>query len=68
MDGLAGSHSIGEFFSAKVDENTKGKNAIPEKAKKLCLIMDEVDGMSGQQDRSGVGELIKVIQQSKVFR
>lgn len=72
MDGVAGSKSIGGFFTAKKDEdennNSKGKNAIttPPPAKKICLIMDEVDGMSGQQDRAGIGELIKVIQKSKV--
>lgn len=34
-------------------------------SKKLCLIMDEVDGMSGG-DRGGVADLIKTIKDSKV--
>jgi len=31
----------------------------------ICLVMDEVDGMSGG-DRGGVGELINIIKASKV--
>ena len=31
----------------------------------ICLVMDEVDGMSGG-DRGGVGELIGIIKTSKV--
>nr|WCZ58484.1 replication factor C subunit 1 [Andalucia godoyi] len=37
---------------------------VPEK-KKVCLIMDEVDGMSGG-DRGGLTELIQLIKSSKV--
>ncbi|XP_064652761.1 replication factor C subunit 1-like [Lineus longissimus] len=35
-------------------------------AAKHCLLMDEVDGMSGNEDRGGMQELIALIKQSKV--
>lgn len=34
--------------------------------KKHCLIMDEVDGMAGNEDRGGVAELIQLIKSSKI--
>ncbi|KAL4217963.1 replication factor C subunit 1 [Mactra antiquata] len=33
---------------------------------KHCLIMDEVDGMSGNEDRGGVAELTNIIKNSKI--
>ncbi|XP_053382559.1 replication factor C subunit 1-like [Mercenaria mercenaria] len=33
---------------------------------KHCLIMDEVDGMSGNEDRGGVGELVNLIKNTKI--
>lgn len=35
-------------------------------SKRHCLIMDEVDGMAGNQDRGGVAELIALIKDSKI--
>lgn len=33
---------------------------------KHCLIMDEVDGMAGNEDRGGIAELIQLIKKTKV--
>ncbi|KAK6010855.1 hypothetical protein OSTOST_24078 [Ostertagia ostertagi] len=33
---------------------------------KHVLIMDEVDGMSGTEDRAGIAELIQIIKESKI--
>jgi len=33
---------------------------------KHCIIMDEVDGMSGNEDRGGVQELIQLIKNSLI--
>jgi hypothetical protein len=35
-------------------------------SKKRLIIMDEVDGMGGNEDRGGVQELIAIIKKSKV--
>lgn len=35
-------------------------------SKKHVLLMDEVDGMAGNEDRGGVQELIQLIKQSRV--
>lgn len=35
-------------------------------SKRHCLIMDEVDGMAGNQDRGGVAELIALIKSSQI--
>lgn len=43
------------------------KTAIDQGSKKLVLIMDEIDGMSGG-DRGGVGALKKIIQTTRVSR
>ena len=34
--------------------------------KKKVLIMDEVDGMAGNEDRGGIGELIQIIKSSSI--
>lgn len=56
---LSGSHQIDQFF---------GKKALPQDNFKVnhVLIMDEVDGMSGNQDRAGISELIQIIKESKI--
>jgi len=33
---------------------------------KHCIIMDEVDGMAGNEDRGGILELINTIKSSKI--
>jgi replication factor C subunit 1 len=49
---LIDNRTISEFFAKK--KNTK-----------ICIIMDEVDGMSAG-DRGGIAELVKMIKQTKV--
>ncbi|XP_071854658.1 replication factor C subunit 1-like isoform X1 [Apostichopus japonicus] len=49
---------LGSFFSSK--PKTKDQHS------KHCLIMDEVDGMSGNEDRGGMQELIQLIKGSRV--
>lgn len=34
--------------------------------KKHCIIMDEVDGMAGNEDRGGIQELIQLIKNSHI--
>ncbi|CAL2045961.1 unnamed protein product [Caenorhabditis brenneri] len=57
---LTGSHQIEEFFGMK--------KSVPQDDSKVhhVLIMDEVDGMSGNQDRAGISELIQIIKESKI--
>ncbi|CAB3396451.1 unnamed protein product [Caenorhabditis bovis] len=57
---LSGSHQIEQFFSVK--------KLVPQDNLKVhhVLIMDEVDGMSGNEDRAGVSELIQIIKESKI--
>lgn len=45
------------LFTGKGQSNTSAKHA---------LVMDEVDGMSGNEDRGGVQELITLIKKSKI--
>ncbi|KAI6230691.1 Replication factor C subunit 1 [Aphelenchoides fujianensis] len=58
------SQKIGDFFrapSAKPTVVAKGGRKITS-----VLIMDEVDGMSGNQDRSGITELIAMIKTAEI--
>lgn len=56
-----GNCSIESFFTIKKD------NKANEMSKeKHCIIMDEVDGMAGNEDRGGVQELINTIKNSKI--
>ncbi|PIC28653.1 hypothetical protein B9Z55_020497 [Caenorhabditis nigoni] len=57
---LSGSHQIEEFFGVK--------KCVPQDNSKVhhVLIMDEVDGMSGNEDRAGISELIQIIKESKI--
>ncbi len=61
---MTGNRSLGEFFSAESDNNNNNNNNNSSK-KKVCLIMDEVDGMSAG-DRGGMAELIQVVKNSKI--
>ncbi|KAK0412766.1 hypothetical protein QR680_006398 [Steinernema hermaphroditum] len=56
---LTGSHQINRMF---------GERKQPVEKDKLThvLIMDEVDGMSGNEDRAGISELIQLIKASRV--
>jgi len=59
----AGQYSIGNIIGKT---HTVGDGQInPEKGKKV-LIMDEVDGMAGNEDRGGIAELIQIIKSSKI--
>ncbi|KYQ93253.1 replication factor C subunit [Tieghemostelium lacteum] len=54
--------SITQFFALP----TKKQNMPPPQPKKICLILDEIDGSSGNEDRGGIAEIINSIKQSKV--
>jgi replication factor C subunit 1 len=56
---LLGSRQVNEFF---VGETPKTGNSQVTHV----LIMDEVDGMSGNQDRAGIAELISMIKTTKI--
>lgn len=45
---------IAEFRSLEDDEGTKGR----------LILMDEIDGLSGQKDRGGLPEFIKILKKS----
>ena len=55
---VAGIHSIGEYFSSATSSNSLASN-------KAVIIMDEVDGMGGNEDRGGMQSLINVIKKTK---
>lgn len=50
-----------DFFSSDSKKETGQRLTA-----KHCLIMDEVDGMAGNEDRGGVSELIQLIKNTKV--
>lgn len=53
--------------SASIDSYLKGKHKLNELNKdKHCIIMDEVDGMAGNEDRGGIQQLIAVIKSTKI--
>ncbi|ELU15704.1 hypothetical protein CAPTEDRAFT_175237 [Capitella teleta] len=50
-------HTLVDFFGGQV---------TPSEGQRHCLVMDEVDGMAGNEDRGGVAELIQLIKNSKI--
>jgi hypothetical protein len=62
---MVNTHSLGEFFSASSSSASKTSSSSATKTRKLVVIMDEVDGMSGNSDRGGMQELLKIIKNSK---
>lgn len=63
VSGATHRHSIGQFFK----KDSLGVEKEFEKGKGMtCVIMDEVDGMSGGADRGGMQELKDIIIKSKV--
>ncbi|XP_071552942.1 replication factor C subunit 1 [Panulirus ornatus] len=54
---LLSNKSLSHYVTSKGEANPSSKHA---------LVMDEVDGMSGNEDRGGVQELIALIKKSKV--
>ncbi|KAK6756934.1 hypothetical protein RB195_015013 [Necator americanus] len=57
---LTESHQIEEYFTS-----LPGRTGSEEEVKH-ALIMDEVDGMSGTEDRAGIAELIQIIKDTKI--
>ncbi|EDQ90530.1 uncharacterized protein MONBRDRAFT_16219, partial [Monosiga brevicollis MX1] len=53
---LTGNKTMTQFYQ-------QGQQAV---VKKTALIFDEVDGMAGNEDRGGVGEIIKLINTTKM--
>lgn len=56
---LLDSRQVNEFFTG--ENPNSGKNQVTH-----VLIMDEVDGMSGNQDRAGIAEMINMIKTTKI--
>ncbi|EDV23604.1 uncharacterized protein TRIADDRAFT_27705, partial [Trichoplax adhaerens] len=55
---------ISEIFNNKSIAGFTAMNN--NKSKRLALVMDEVDGMSGNDDRGGMQELISIIKKTKI--
>lgn len=55
MAEAVGSHSVVDFL-----------REAKESGRKHCLLMDEVDGMAGNEDRGGMAELLQVIKAAKI--
>ena len=49
-----------------MDNLTIGHHAPDPSLPEHCLVMDEVDGMAGNEDRGGIAELIALIKKSKI--
>ena len=50
-----------------MDSYLKGNHKVIDLSKdKHCIIMDEVDGMAGNEDRGGIAELILKLKNSKI--
>ncbi|CAI4231296.1 unnamed protein product [Auanema sp. JU1783] len=58
---LTGSHQIEEYFGKKNSDIHAEDNKVHH-----VLVMDEVDGMSGNEDRAGIAELIQIIKDTKI--
>ena len=56
---------FGKAANTSSSSSSSSSNASTLTAKH-CVIMDEVDGMSGNEDRGGVAELIQLIKRTKV--
>jgi replication factor C subunit 1 len=53
--------------TGSMDSYLKGKHKVTDVSKdQHCIIMDEVDGMAGNEDRGGILELINTIKSSKI--
>ncbi|VDM44937.1 unnamed protein product [Toxocara canis] len=68
---LIGCHQIDEYFvgkSKKAFITSQSRVVSVTKADELShiLIMDEVDGMSGTEDRAGLAELIQMIKETRI--
>uniref|UniRef100_A0A914PI50 Replication factor C subunit 1 n=1 Tax=Panagrolaimus davidi TaxID=227884 RepID=A0A914PI50_9BILA len=59
LSGPPGNRQVNEFFVGETPKT--GNNQVTH-----VLIMDEVDGMSGNQDRAGIAELISMIKTTKI--
>lgn len=57
---LTDSHQIDEYFGRGLKENHDDTKIHH------VLIMDEVDGMSGNEDRAGISELIQIIKDTRI--
>uniref|UniRef100_A0A1I8J9G4 Replication factor C subunit 1 n=1 Tax=Macrostomum lignano TaxID=282301 RepID=A0A1I8J9G4_9PLAT len=55
-----GTFSVGAMFGGG------GGGGGTEEGRRRCIVMDEVDGMAGNEDRGGVAELIQLIKASQV--
>lgn len=62
LGGSTNNLSIEHYFSSQ----SASQSQKTLQNEKHCIIMDEVDGMAGNEDRGGVQELITAIKQSKV--
>ncbi|KAF2073794.1 hypothetical protein CYY_004888 [Polysphondylium violaceum] len=72
LTGASDNKIITSFFSVKKPEDNKKsahileKEAAELKKKKSCIILDEIDGSSGNEDRGGISEIIAMIKKSKI--
>ncbi|CAG5134920.1 unnamed protein product, partial [Candidula unifasciata] len=62
--------SLKEVVSESLNNQTlvdyMGDHKGPPSGQKHCLIMDEVDGMAGNEDRGGLQELVQLIKTTKI--
>ncbi|VDN17813.1 unnamed protein product [Gongylonema pulchrum] len=59
--GLIGCQQMDDFMTGPTAQKPPQSNEVSH-----VLIMDEVDGMSGNNDRAGIAELIKMIKMTKI--
>lgn len=65
LGGSTNNLSIEHYFGTQ-SQSSQSQKSQSTSSEKHCIIMDEVDGMAGNEDRGGVQELINAIKQSKV--
>lgn len=63
---ITGNRGLGEFFTAASAGDGSASSATPVKAKQSVIVMDEVDGMGGNEDRGGMAELVSLIKSTRV--
>lgn len=62
---LLANTKLTSFFKVN-SENSESKHDKSMLTAKHCVVMDEVDGMAGNEDRGGIQELIQLIKSTKV--
>ena len=63
---LISNHGLDEYYSGSAAVSSSSSSSRPAAGKKTVVIMDEVDGIAGNQDRGGLQQLVQLIKRSRI--